>query len=86
MGSSVQRGALAALLDRPGSSLVEGIDDGLFLLMIEGIGLAKHHILEYLRLCFGHESEVSKFGQFSRRAALIGRWSGKFYAASRDFS
>ena len=34
---------------------VEGIDDGLFLLMIEGIGLAKHHILEYLWLCFRHE-------------------------------
>jgi hypothetical protein len=41
---------------------VKGVDDGLLLLMIEGVGLAKHHILKYLRLCFGHEGKVIAIG------------------------
>ena len=32
---------------------VKGVNNGLLLLMIKRVGLAKHHILEYLRLRFG---------------------------------
>jgi hypothetical protein len=41
---------------------VKGVNNGLLLLMIKRVGLAKHHILEYLRLRFGHKGEVIPVG------------------------
>ena len=41
---------------------VERVNNGLLLLMIKRVGLAKHHILEYLRLRFGHKGKVRRLG------------------------
>jgi hypothetical protein len=41
---------------------VKGVNNGLFLLMIKRVGLAKHDILEYLRLRFGHEGKGGRLG------------------------
>ena len=38
---------------------VKRVNYGLFLLMIERVSLAKHHILENLRLRLGHKGKVS---------------------------
>src|SRR5258708_38149089 len=39
---------------------VKRVDDGLLLLVIERVGLTKHHILEYLRLRLCDEREVTR--------------------------
>jgi hypothetical protein len=41
---------------------IKSVDNGLLLLMIKRVGLAKHDILEYLRLRFGHKGKVSRLG------------------------
>ena len=65
---------------------VEGVDDGLFLLRFERIGLAKHHVLEYLWLCPGNKSKIGRMGQLSCRTTLIGVCSCIFPPAWRVFS
>ena len=61
-GSSVRRGRFEATFVAIGwvFHAVKGVDDGLLLLMIERVGLAEHHILEYLRLGFGDEGKVGR--------------------------
>ena len=41
---------------------VKGVNNGLFLLMIKRVGLAKRHILEKLRLRLDHKGKVSPIG------------------------
>jgi hypothetical protein len=41
---------------------VKGVNNGLFLLMIKRVGLAKCHILENLRLRLDHKGKVSPVG------------------------
>ena len=81
-GSSVRRGRLRSTFI-PISGVrhaVEGVDDGLLLLMIERVGLAAHHILEDQRLRLGDESKIRPIGQGSCRTALIGLRPGNLDA------
>ncbi len=51
--------------------------------MVERVGLAEHHILEYLRLGFGDEGEIIRLGQLPGCTTLIRFRAGQFYTAGR---
>jgi len=44
---------------------VKGIDDRLFLFVIEGVGLAVHQILKDFGLGFGYEAEIGRVGKLA---------------------